>query len=97
VNLVNQVGHEKPIKLAFEELVCKIGMAKVKYVYFDFHHECSKMRWDRISVLIDSLKEDLAKQQYQTLYLANVDIPQSKKISLSTNKSLLYGRIAWIV
>lgn len=66
MNLVNQSGHEKPIKLAFEEVVRQIGAAKVKYVYFDFHHECSKMRWDRISVLIDTLKDDLAKQQYHT-------------------------------
>ena len=64
VNLVNQTGHEKPVKLAFEELVSKLGMDKVKYVYFDFHSECKKMRWDRISLLLDYLKDDLIKQQY---------------------------------
>lgn len=64
VNLVNQTGHEKPIKLAFEELIRRMGLDRVKYVYFDFHHECSKMRWDRISLLIDLLKADFAKQQY---------------------------------
>jgi phosphatidylinositol 4-phosphatase len=64
VNLVNQKGHEKPIKVAFEELVRKLVMDKVKYVYFDFHAECSKMRWDRISLLLDHLKDDLIKQQY---------------------------------
>jgi len=64
VNLVNQTGHEKPIKVAYEELVPKLGMDKIKYIYFDFHAECSKMRWDRISLLIDRLKGDLVKQQY---------------------------------
>ena len=64
VNLVNHSGHEKPVKLAFEEVVSKLGMSRIKYVYFDFHAECSKMRWDRISVLIDRLKGDLANQQY---------------------------------
>jgi hypothetical protein len=64
VNLVNQTGHEKPIKLAFEDLVRKLGMEQVKYVYFDFHSECSKMRWDRICLLLDHLKDDLIKQQY---------------------------------
>ena len=64
VNLVNQTGHEKPIKLAFEDLIRRMGLDRVKYVYFDFHHECSKMRWDRISLLIDLLKADFAKQQY---------------------------------
>jgi hypothetical protein len=52
------------VKLAFEEVVSKLGMSRIKYVYFDFHAECSKMRWDRISVLIDQLKGDLANQQY---------------------------------
>jgi len=64
VNLVNQTGHEKPIKVAFEDLIRRMGLDRVKYVYFDFHHECSKMRWDRISLLVDLLKADLAKQQY---------------------------------
>ena len=67
VNLVNQTGHEKPIKVAFEELIRRMGLDRVKYVYFDFHHECSKMRWDRISLLVDLLKDDLAKQQYNFL------------------------------
>ena len=66
VNLVNQKGHEKPIKVAFEELIRRLEMESVKYVYFDFHHECSKMRWDRISLLVDLLKDDLVKQQYNS-------------------------------
>ena len=63
VNLVNQRGHEKPLKIAFGELIEKMGMERVKYVYFDFNHECGNMRWDRISVLTDMLKDDIAKQQ----------------------------------
>ncbi len=34
-------------------------MPKTRYQYFDFHGECSKMRWDRISVLIGKLEEEL--------------------------------------
>lgn len=64
MNLVNQKGHEKPTKLAYEELIRKMGMERVKYIYFDFHAECSKMRWGRISLLIDRLHDDLEKQQY---------------------------------
>lgn len=64
MNLVNQTGHEKPIKLAFEDVVKRLNMPRVKYVYFDFHAECSKMRWGRISLLLDRLKDDMLKQQY---------------------------------
>jgi phosphatidylinositol 4-phosphatase len=36
-------------------------MSDIDYQYFDFHAECKHMRWDRISVLVDRLKEDLEK------------------------------------
>lgn len=37
-------------------------MAKVRYQYFDFHSECKHMRWDRISILLDQMKDDLVRQ-----------------------------------
>ena len=36
-------------------------MSDVDYQYFDFHAECKHMRWERISLLVDRLKEDLEK------------------------------------
>ncbi|KZT57104.1 hypothetical protein CALCODRAFT_453422 [Calocera cornea HHB12733] len=59
VNLVNQKGHEKPVKDAYEKYVLEANMPEVKYEYFDFHHECRKMRWDRIQLLIDRLEPAL--------------------------------------
>ena len=40
-------------------------MPKTKYEYFDFHNECKNMRWDRISVLLAKLEEDLIQQGYE--------------------------------
>ena len=37
-----------------------------RYEYFDFHHECRKMRWDRLSVLTDRLAEDINKFGYDS-------------------------------
>jgi hypothetical protein len=59
--LVNHKGHELPVKEAFEKAIHAardsdpIIAANAHYLYFDFHTECSKMRFDRISVLIDRL------------------------------------------
>ena|SRR6266508_4149864 len=39
----------------------QLDLPDVNYEYFDFHGECKNMRWDRISVLIDRMKEDLDK------------------------------------
>lgn len=60
VNLVNQSGYEKPVKDAYEEAVQTLPASlaqKVKYIYFDFHHECSKMRWDRVKLLLEHLTQ----------------------------------------
>jgi len=64
VNLINQKGHEKPVKDAYERYVAELDLPDVKYEYFDFHGECKKMRWDRISVLIDRMTEDLENYGY---------------------------------
>ena len=42
----------------------------VKYVHFDFHKECSKMRWHRLQILMDRLRDDIQEQSY---YLATAD------------------------
>ncbi|KAJ8143894.1 hypothetical protein OY671_002997 [Metschnikowia pulcherrima] len=60
VNLVNQSGYEKPVKNAYEKAVETLPeplASHVNYIYFDFHHECRKMRWDRVKILIERLIE----------------------------------------
>lgn len=67
VNLVNHKGHEQPVKEAFEKYYSQLETPKVQYEYFDFHTECRRMRWDRISVLIDKIKDDIELQGYFSL------------------------------
>ncbi|CAL9728844.1 phosphatidylinositol-3-phosphatase Sac1p [Monosporozyma unispora] len=57
VNLVNQKGHELPVKNSYENAVDQLNNPKLHYVYFDFHHECRKMQWHRVKLLIDQLSE----------------------------------------
>lgn len=57
VNLVNQSGYEKPVKLSYENAVTALNDSNIKYTYFDFHHECRKMRWDRVKLLLDHLTQ----------------------------------------
>lgn len=42
----------------------KLALPDVKYEYFDFHMECKKMRWDRISLLLENIGEELEEQGY---------------------------------
>ncbi|CAG8658489.1 7801_t:CDS:10, partial [Cetraspora pellucida] len=62
VNLVNNTGYEYPIGEAYEKAVKQLDDPRLIYYHFDFHHECRKMQWDRIQILIDSIEEELLQQ-----------------------------------
>uniref|UniRef100_A0A8C8GKE0 SAC domain-containing protein n=1 Tax=Oncorhynchus tshawytscha TaxID=74940 RepID=A0A8C8GKE0_ONCTS len=57
LNLVNQKGSEKPLEQAFAKMVSGMENGMIKYVAFDFHKECSRMRWDRLNILVDNVAE----------------------------------------
>uniref|UniRef100_A0A673IFD2 SAC domain-containing protein n=1 Tax=Sinocyclocheilus rhinocerous TaxID=307959 RepID=A0A673IFD2_9TELE len=57
LNLVNQKGSEKPLEQAFAKMVDSLGNGMIKYVAFDFHKECSRMRWHRLQILVDMVAE----------------------------------------
>lgn len=64
--------------------------AHAHYLYFDFHTECRKMRFDRVSVLIDRLTPSLeAMGWYHSQStgpgLANVNVISKQKGVIRTN------------
>ncbi|KGL73850.1 Phosphatidylinositide phosphatase SAC1, partial [Tinamus guttatus] len=64
VNLVNQKGSEKPLEQTFAKMVNSMANGMVRYVAFDFHKECSRMRWDRLQILMDQLAEQQDEFSY---------------------------------
>ncbi|XP_035233088.1 phosphatidylinositol-3-phosphatase SAC1-like [Stegodyphus dumicola] len=64
VNLINHKGPEKKLETALADVVNSCGNSNIKYESFDFHHECRKMRWDRLSILIDRVRQDLIDHGY---------------------------------
>ncbi|XP_063217317.1 phosphatidylinositol-3-phosphatase SAC1-B [Bacillus rossius redtenbacheri] len=58
INLVDHRGAEEPLEKAYAEVVSKLNNNNIRYESFDFHHECRKMRWDRLSILIDRLAHE---------------------------------------
>lgn len=59
INLINHTGPEKKMEEELAKNLKIISLPGVKYEAFDFHHECRKMRWDRLSILMDRIKEDI--------------------------------------
>lgn len=64
VNLINKKGYEKALGDNFAKHISHLNDQRIRYVHFDFHKECSKMRWDRISVLIADIEKELQSQGY---------------------------------
>ncbi|KAI0803150.1 SacI homology domain-containing protein [Irpex lacteus] len=85
VSLVNHKGHEKPVKEAYEQGVAQLNHPNVHYQYFDFHNECKHMRWDRISVLIEKMEEDLINQGYFHLDSTKPQPVKLQKGTIRTN------------
>ncbi|KAL0576576.1 Phosphoinositide phosphatase sac1 [Marasmius crinis-equi] len=81
VNLVNHKGYEKPVKEAYERVIEQLNLPQVRYQYFDFHTECKNMRWDRISVLVDKVEEDIRRYGYFHL---NADQPTPVRVQQGT-------------
>jgi len=59
VNLINQTGAEGRMEEEMRKTLDTIRNPAVKYVPFDFHHECRKMRWDRLSLLMERICRDI--------------------------------------
>ncbi len=57
VNLVNQSGYEQPVKEAYERLVAKLNNPRVHYQYYDFHHECKGMKFERVLGLVELMNQ----------------------------------------
>ncbi|KAG1141427.1 hypothetical protein G6F37_005868 [Rhizopus arrhizus] len=84
INLVNKKGYELPMGQAYARTVEQLNDPRLHYIHFDFHAECSKMRWHRIDLLINQLKDTLAEEGY--LYVdAQGAVKKTQKSVIRTN------------
>ncbi|PKY48318.1 hypothetical protein RhiirA4_463893 [Rhizophagus irregularis] len=83
VNLVNKKGYEFPMGESYERTVKQLNDHRIRYYHFDFHHECSKMRWNRIQILLDTIEEELIQQGY--FYADDSRIIKSQTSVIRTN------------
>ena len=60
INLINDTGHEGQVCKQFSGLMQTLVNNELRYVYFNFHKECAKLRFDRLSILMEKLATDLA-------------------------------------
>ncbi|BGP13974.1 hypothetical protein JCM10213v2_001912 [Rhodosporidiobolus nylandii] len=65
INLAEQTGKEGSVSEAYRSGVASLKKEddELRFVEFDFHRECSGMRYENISKLIDNVKDDLEELQ----------------------------------
>jgi len=69
VNLVDQKKAEGRLEASLKQIHSQVNNKDVFYEAFDFHKECSKMRWDRLSILMDRLAQ--YEEQFQYFHARN--------------------------
>ena len=57
--MIDKKGSQLRIGTTFTNIVTNMKDSLIKYVWFDFHHECRKMKWENLSKLIDQVKDKL--------------------------------------
>lgn len=62
INLIDHVGHEARLEHEYSRIMLK--QPNIPYHNFNFHEECSKMRWHRLSILVDELESEIANYGY---------------------------------
>jgi hypothetical protein len=53
--LIDSKGYEGVLGVGFRNYMEIMNDDSVRYVHFDFHQECKKMRFDRLYILLDEL------------------------------------------
>lgn len=64
ISLIDSKPPESSISEKYREVFNSISPRNARYQYFDFHHECSKMRWHRLSILMEQIAHDQRQYGY---------------------------------
>eukprot|EP00795_Rhopilema_esculentum_P012362 gene12362-3018_t len=64
INLVEQSGREKIIGDAFLENILQYDSPNLTFVNFDFHEYCAGMKFQNVTVLLDSITDCLKEMRY---------------------------------
>lgn len=64
LNLVDHKGAEGRLERAFGDILNQVANPSVRYEPFDFHAECRRMQWHRLSILIDRIALDQEEMGY---------------------------------
>ena len=53
------------------QLITQLNDPDIEYVWFDFHGECKKMKWENLSKLVAQVKEKMVSYGH---FMAELDV-----------------------
>lgn len=59
INLIDKKGTQKKLGDEFEKVIAQLNNPLLKFIWFDFHHECRKMKWENLSKLLDKIDQEI--------------------------------------
>lgn len=59
INLIDKKANQKMLGEYYQLMHSKLKNSNIKYIWFDFHAECKKMKYENLSKLINTIKDDL--------------------------------------
>ncbi|VDN09040.1 unnamed protein product [Dibothriocephalus latus] len=59
INLLDEKGMERRLCRSYALASQSVDQAELKYESFDFHRECSALKWHRLSILLDRLEPEI--------------------------------------
>jgi hypothetical protein len=59
INLIDKKGNQKLLGENFQKVIASLKNDRIRYVWFDFHHECRKMQYGNLGKLIENIKLQL--------------------------------------
>ncbi|CAD8100342.1 unnamed protein product [Paramecium sonneborni] len=83
LNLIDKKGTQKMLGEYFTNMIGGVKTVKIKYVWFDFHHECRNMKYENLSKLLNEVKDDLKKSGY---FHADIDKNNNNILSKINNQ-----------
>lgn len=61
----------------------------IYYVWFDFHHECRKMKWENLAKLVDLVKDKLTGFDY---FFAKLDYGMDQREKINDKTCQIYSK-----
>lgn len=89
INLIDKKGSQLRIGTTFTNLVNHIKDDLIHYVWFDFHHECRKMKWENLSKLIDMVKDKLHGFDY---FYAKLDYGMENREKINDKTCQIFNK-----